>query len=746
MERLKASILLSFRAKVLVPVVGVMVLLVAVSMWFINRRITAQLQADAAQQVAVAEAAFRNSRELRADNLFLRYHNMVNEPRLKTLAGKPDRGTFSVTLKDLVTEKVADVITAATKTGEFVALETDDVLLDKAAFQKSCEPSMAAALDGNVTVETIRNAERLFDVISLPVLASSNIVGAVSFGIENSMAQEFKRSTLNELTLIADGRVVASTLDNPAAHPALATKFTELSAIPLRKGSRKIAEIQLNGEHYLCAGGFLNAPNEEHHFGYLILSSYEEPLRALQATQRQILLISSLAILLGTAVVWFFVQRVTQPLRELRDSAEAVGKGDFSRRVEVRSPDECGELAHVFNQMILNLKNSREQLEMTVETLKTTQAQLIQSEKLSGIGEFVAGVAHELNNPLTSVMGFSELLKQANRDPKHQRHLELIHKNALRCQKIVQSLLSFARRHQPERKLVCLNALIEAALEILQYQLRTSGIEVTTTLDPDLPQAMVDPHQVQQVLVNIINNARQAIEGHKSNGAIKILTETRDEKVSVTIQDNGPGISDENLAKVFDPFFTTKEVGRGTGLGLSICYGIIKEHGGVITVRSEPDEGATFVIELPVTHDEAPSAKSEQKSELEQTRCYEGSGKRVLVIDDEEPILQMVREVLAGRGYDVDVACDGETGLHRLNQRQYDLALCDWKMPGMNGQQVYERMRTVNPQLSQRLIFITGDMVSDKTREFLDAEKKICLAKPFTLSEFSAAISKVMAA
>ena len=184
--------------------------------------------------------------------------------------------------------------------------------------------------------------------------------------------------------------------------------------------------------------------------------------------------------------------------------------GDFSRRVKVHSEDECGELAQVFNQMTENLKNSREQLETTVETLKTTQAQLIQSEKLSGIGEFIAGVAHELNNPLTSVMGFSELLQNAEVSPKDKRYLELIHKSALRCQKIVQALLGFARRSAPERKAVCLNGLVEAAVEILHYQLRTSNVEAIMNLDPDLPQAMVDPHQIQQVFVNLINNARQA--------------------------------------------------------------------------------------------------------------------------------------------------------------------------------------------------------------------------------------------
>src|SRR4029077_11785570 len=187
-----------------------------------------------------------------------------------------------------------------------------------------------------------------------------------------------------------------------------------------------------------------------------------------------------------------------------------------------------------------------------------------------GIGEFIAGVAHELNNPLTSVMGFSELLQQTDTDPKHRRFLDMIHKSALRCQKIGQALLSSARRRTPERKPVCLNGLIEAALEILQYQLRTRNIECVTRPDPPLPLAMVDPHQIQQVFVNIINNGRQAIEAHQPKGQIKVTTVTQGDSVRVIIQDSGPGITQDNLSKIFDPFFTTKDVGKGTGLGLSL--------------------------------------------------------------------------------------------------------------------------------------------------------------------------------
>ena len=474
-----------------------------------------------------------------------------------------------------------------------------------------------------------------------------------------------------------------------------------------------------------------------------MLSSYEESWAVLKATQQMLFFVGLLGMGLSSAVLWILIRKITEPLRQLRDSSEAVGRGDFSKRVVVTSRDECGELAITFNQMTENIKTSREELEKTVETLKAMQTQLIQSEKLSGIGEFVAGVAHELNNPLTSVMGFSELLQQSDMPEQQRRYLDVIFKSSKRCQKIVQSLLSFARRHAPERKVISVNEIVESAVEILQYQMRTSNIEVLTQLDPRLPATEVDPHQMQQVFLNIINNARQAIEAHQTAGWLRITTEAADGRARIIFQDNGPGIAPENLKRIFNPFFTTKEVGKGTGLGLSLCYGIVSEHGGTITPRSEPGEGATFVIELPITRQTAaPVEITLAAPPAEATR--EGVGKRVLVIDDEDTILQMIREALTRNGYRVDIAHDGESALRRLSQYHYDLALCDWKMPGLNGEQVFERLNETNPEMSKRIIFITGDVVNEKTQEFLKAQGKVCLSKPFTLGEFRSAINRVI--
>jgi signal transduction histidine kinase len=436
--------------------------------------------------------------------------------------------------------------------------------------------------------------------------------------------------------------------------------------------------------------------------GYLLLSSYEQPLRELRETQSTLFLVSLLGILFSSAVVWFLIRKITQPLRQLRASAEAVGRGDFSSRVPVISRDECGDLAEAFNRMTENLKGSRDELEKIVQTLKTTQAQLIQNEKLSAIGEFVAGVTHELNNPLTALIGFAELLQKSGVDERQRRFSDRIVQSAQRCHKIVQSLLSFARQHSPERKLANLNELLEATVDFLAYEMRTSNIHITTDLAPNLPPVMGDAHQLQQVFLNIINNSRQAIEGHQPQGSLRICSGICGGQFRITFQDDGPGISQDNLKKIFNPFFTTKEAGKGTGLGLSLSYGIIKEHGGSITAQSQRGAGATFIVELPIASPEAVAEPEKSATSQPASSHAEGQGKRVLVIDDEEPILDLVREVLASKGYQVDTANDGETALRHLHQNRYDLALCDWKMPGLNGQQVYQKLRTLDPGAAAR--------------------------------------------
>lgn len=317
---------------------------------------------------------------------------------------------------------------------------------------------------------------------------------------------------------------------------------------------------------------------------------------------------------------------------------------------------------------------------------------------------------------------------------------------AQRCHKIVQSLLSFARQHKPERKPVHVHELIEATVEILAYQMRTSNIQVDTRFDPQLPKVMADPHQLQQVFLNLINNARQAIEACRPSGWVRVTTESGDDRVRVVLQDNGPGISAENLPKIFNPFFTTKEVGKGTGLGLSLCYGIIQEHGGNISVQSKEGEGVTFVVELPVALAPAETAAAQSPAAPAAPATAVGQGKKVLVVDDEDSVLNLIREALAPQGYQLDIVPDGETALRQLEEHDYDLTVCDWRMPGLNGQQVFERLHARDPEAASRLIFVSGDVVNEKTHEFLEREGKVCLTKPFSIGDFRTAVGEALKA
>ena len=447
---------------------------------------------------------------------------------------------------------------------------------------------MRRALDGKPNTDTAVVADKLFDIISIPVVVDGHVLGALTFGapLNDTVAGEFRQLTGSEIVFLAHDRVAATTLQNAELNAQLVAMFD---------GTPSIQKATLAGEHYLALAGTLPSLAGDRRLGYLLLSSYEGSLSALRQTQLTLLVVGLLGMGLSSAIVWVLVRKVTQPLRLLRDGAEAIGRGDFTCRVVVNTQDECGELADAFNQMTGNLQ-------ITIDCLKRAKAQLTQSEKLSVIGEFVAGVAHELNNPLASVYGFAQMLQGGGSavTGKRDHYLDRILSESRRCHRIVQNLLSFARQTPPERKPVKLNDLVLSSLEILQYQLRTSNIVVTTELARTLPHIIGDAHQIQQVFVNIINNARQAIESERSSGKIHITTKTHDGRVRAEFRDDGPGITPENLEKIFTPFFTTKEAGKGTGLGLSLCYGIVQEHGGTLNVRSTFGEGATFVVELPI--------------------------------------------------------------------------------------------------------------------------------------------------
>jgi len=379
---------------------------------------------------------------------------------------------------------------------------------------------------------------------------------------------------------------------------------------------------------------------------------------------------------------------------------------------------------------------------------KLLQQQLIQSEKLSAIGELISGIAHELNNPLTGVMGYSQLLQlRKDLDERVRDSLLKINNLAMRCQKIVQNLLSFARKQKPERTLSSVNDILERTIELRNYELAVNNIELVRELERNLPKTIADSHQLQQVFLNVITNAEQAMLQAHGRGRLVIRSRSAVEKsrIIVEISDDGPGIPEAQISRIFDPFFTTKEVGKGTGLGLSLSYGIIKEHGGDIYAVSRLGEGATFYIELPIIS-RLPEEIAVFPQMLPQALQFDSlvRDKRILIVDDEKYILDFFIEIFKMFPVEVDTAGDGRIAMEMLANNEYDLIITDFKMPQMSGRDLYRWIQERRPQLAGRIIFVTGDTVSPDTRSFFENNKNLYLAKPFKIEEVKEAIQQTL--
>ena len=449
-------------------------------------------------------------------------------------------------------------------------------------------------------------------------------------------------------------------------------------------------------------------------------------------------IVISCAILLTIMLV----RRMVAPIRTLANATRRIAGGNLDEEVPESSNDEIGQLARSFNQMTSELRRSRRELEMhnagleeqvrrRTRELEAAQSQLVQAEKMGAVGLLVSGVAHELNNPLAGVVGYSQLLLGSGTDEKTRRGLEKINREAERCKKIVQNLQTFARKHKPQKDTVGINGIIEGALELRSYQLKVDNIEVRKDLDPTLPKTMADFHQLQQVFLNLIINAHQAMTGDKGEGYLVLRTRRTKDRIVAEIEDSGPGISPDNITKIFDPFFTTKEVGQGTGLGLSICYGIVEEHKGRISAHNRADRGAVFVVELPIMQPDGSEIAANQP-EPDTSRPPIGS-RNILVVDDELAIIDILFQVLKADGHRVDTALNGAVALRKIQREQYDLIITDLKMPGMSGQDLYKRVREIDGDLSRRIIFSTGDVVSTDTHDFLTDSGNSYLQKPFEL-------------
>ena len=359
--------------------------------------------------------------------------------------------------------------------------------------------------------------------------------------------------------------------------------------------------------------------------------------------------------------------------------------------------------------------------------IRRLEEQIIRSEKLSTLGEMIASIAHELNNPLSAVIGFSGLLLGEGIEGNKREMVERIYNDAQRCHKIVRNLLSLVRGKTTEKKVVNLNQIVEKTIELKEYDLRLDNIKIEKKLASSLPNIEADWHQIQQVILNLINNAHYAIVNHEKGDKITIETELKNSKVLLKVADNGPGIPEKDLPRIFEPFYTTKEDTKSAGLGLAIVKRIVEDHDGEIRVESKLGEGTIFYIELPVKKIKEEKEREEISAPEEEIKVK----RRVLVVEDEPSVAQLFKYILKKHGCEVEVAKDGREAFEILKEKSFDFLISDVRMPGMDGKMLYKTIRDKRMFSPDAIILTSGDMLSDRTQEFIRASKIKFLPKPF---------------
>jgi two-component system NtrC family sensor kinase len=373
---------------------------------------------------------------------------------------------------------------------------------------------------------------------------------------------------------------------------------------------------------------------------------------------------------------------------------------------------------------------------------RSQREQLQQNEKLAAMGTLLAGVAHELNNPLTVVMHQATLLQRSLIDDPRQARTDKILQAVRSCSRIIDNFLALARHEPPRRVPVGVNDVVEAAMDLVSYALRIDNIDIAVDLARELPNILGDPHQLQRVVINLVSNAQYAMRPRPTPRILTIRSnvDTESSRVELRVSDTGGGISPEIRSRIFDPFFTTKPTGKGTGLGLALCHGIISAHGGTIAVESDMGTGTTFTITLPIAS-AVPLEEDRAEVAIAPARVPE---QRILVVDDEPDVASALSDILTAQGHRVNVAADGRSALQLLDKGVYDIVVSDMRMPELDGPALYREVVARHPLLESSFVFITGDTFSPDTDAFLSRTGAVYLNKPCTFGDIEGAVRQVL--
>ncbi len=377
------------------------------------------------------------------------------------------------------------------------------------------------------------------------------------------------------------------------------------------------------------------------------------------------------------------------------------------------------------------------------------ERRMAEAEKMLAIGRVVSGVAHELNNPLAVVLGQSEQLYETARESEMRSGLRMINEQAQRARHIVKDLLAFARRRDDAREPVNMAASARRVAASQNGQATDHGVTLLTNLPERLPPVVADPLAIEQVLVNLIDNA---LDAAGPGGTVTVSGRGANGRAEVLVEDSGPGIADDMVARIFEPFFTTKPTGQGTGLGLSVSTGLAEQHGGTLRVENRPTQGigARFILSIPIDPEAMAAVPANRKTATlpRPPRRDDGSVAEAMLIDDESAVRATLARIFQRGGWALRESATGEEGLAWLLTVPSEMApaviLCDLKMPGLNGKELYTRLVETRPDLVPRVIFVTGDVVEQSTAAFLASAGREVVEKPFTVAEIATAVEKVV--
>ncbi|HMC82931.1 MAG TPA: hybrid sensor histidine kinase/response regulator, partial [Candidatus Polarisedimenticolia bacterium] len=556
--------------------------------------------------------------------------------------------------------------------------------------------------------------------------------------------EDLHQSLRSDVLIARADRVLESTLPAAPAGSGVPEALSQLS------GEGQAPDLlRLGGEEYVAASLSLGLGPDGRPVRLVLLQSLS---RAVSSAGRSLLLAvlacGGLASILAGFVGWRVSRSVLDPLKRFVDFVRSVAESnDHTLRFqESEGSSEIRTLNQTFNILMDSLQEHERQMLLRAREELVRVERLKESEKLASLGRMLSGAAHEINNPLTGVMGNIELLLRSGRVEESARErLERVQKEARRIVGLVKNLLKVAHRDTGQRDRVDLHQLLQETVQLRQHDFTAAGLELRLALEPSSLIAQANGLELQQVFLNLVNNAYDALREKAREPILCIRSRREGDNAVLVFEDGGPGM--KNPKKVFDHFYTTKEVGKGTGLGLSISHAIVQNHGGSILAENRPEGGARFIISLPMNAASPQPAEKARPVQPEASAPASTLRGRVLVVEDEPTILELQMAMLESLGASGVGVRSGAEAIEALQRQEFDLIVSDLRMPGgISGQDFFQWAEKHRPECARRFIFVTGDTARDSTQAFLQKTGRRCLTKPFSVEEYAGALQETLAA